>query len=106
MTKPKTNHTEQLIYPFDSEEFFEIWQLWKDYKKEQFRFTFKGVISEQAQLKRLGELSFGDEKYAIEIINYAISQTWRGLFPIPLKEQQNGKPKSIFDKIGERRFGT
>lgn len=89
----------QVIYPFDSEVFFEMWQLWKDYKKEQHRFTFKGSISEQAQLRRLAKLSNGNEKLAIEIINYAIEQTWKGLYPIPLNEQT--QQKSIFQHLAE-----
>ena len=93
----------EIIYPFQSELFFEKWNQWKAYKKEQFRFVFKGVHSEQAQLMRLAQLAEGNEQSAIDHINFAMGQTWRGLYPIPERERQ--KPKSMFQQLTEMQNG-
>ncbi len=76
-----------IVNPF-SEEFIFTWNIWKQYKKEQFRFTYKGCISEQAALLQLVTLSGNQEKKAIDIINQSISNGWRGLFM--LKTDTNG----------------
>lgn len=89
-----------IIYPFNSEQFINHWQLWKQFKKEQFRFTYKGIISEQAALISLSELSNNDEQIAIRIINQSISNGWRGLFN--LKEPINGKQNAISTNQDQR----
>ena len=78
----------EVIYPFTSPEFMEAWNLWKQYKKEQFRFTYKSVITEQAALKALSEVANCDTK-AIQIIHQSISNGWRGLFPLKQQPKQN-----------------
>ena len=67
--------------PWDDEKFIEAWKLWKDYKKQQFRFTYK-EIGEQAALKDLADLSKGDMNIAIQIIHQSIKKSWKGFFAI------------------------
>lgn len=83
---PKSLPT-NIINPF-SESFLDTWDLWKKYKKEQFKFTYKGCISEQAALMQLVTLSEGKENIAIQVINQSIANGWRGLFM--LKNNDNG----------------
>lgn len=90
----------EVIYPWQSEVFFEKWSQWKQYKKEEFRFSFKGVISEQSQLMRLVNLSEGNEDKAIELIDYAMSQSWRGLYPLPINQVK--KQPSIFEQLSQQ----
>ena len=78
-----------LINPF-SEQFLETWDLWKQYRWEEHKFKYKGVISEQARLIELCTLSGGDEYKAVEIIKQSISNTWKGFFP--LKNKTHGQP--------------
>lgn len=97
----------EVIFPFNSETFYEMWNLWKQYKKEQFRFTYKGVISEQAALKKLSEDSGHNEEIAIKMIEQAIAFGWMGIFE--LKNNINGKQniaasnnaaaKEVFDNL-------
>ena len=82
-----TSNNNDLVFPFDSDEFLETWKLWKDYRME-IKKPFKGVISEQSQLKKLSKLSNGDQQTAIEIINQSISNNWQGLFEIK-KQKSN-----------------
>lgn len=78
--------------PF-SEDFQKHWDLWKQYKAQDHRFTFKSAMSEQAGLNELVDLSDGDEQEAARIINRSIAQGWKGLFRIH-KSKKDGKEKS------------
>ena len=78
--KQSTTTINNIIYPFDTIEFKDRWKLWKQYKKEQHKFSYKSKVSEQAALKRLSELSNQDEGTAKELINYAIAQGWKGFY--------------------------
>ena len=76
-----TSNNNELVFPFDSNEFLETWNLWKNYRQE-IKKPIKGIISEQSQLQKLSKISNGDQQTAIEIINQSISNNWQGLFEI------------------------
>ena len=78
----------EVIMPFNSENFKKAFQLWIDYKKQQFNFRYK-AIGLQGCLKDIGDLSGGDEGKAIELIHHAIKKGWKGIFQ--LTNNQNGK---------------
>ena len=59
-----------------------------DYKKKQFKFTYRTTQSELATLKELLILSKGHEDIAIKIINQSMANGWKGLFN--LKEDAKG----------------
>lgn len=84
------NKGDALIFPFDTENFLKTWDIWKQYKKEQHKFTYK-PISEQAALKSISSLSNGSEQKAIDIIHQSINNGWKGFFE--LKNKQNGTTK-------------
>jgi hypothetical protein len=81
----------EVVNPF-SDKFIETWHLWKEYKKETFGFVYKGVFSEQMTLKKLCELSDGDEEKAVRIIEQSIMRQWQGIFPLHIPSN-NGKSK-------------
>jgi hypothetical protein len=81
----------EIVFPFDSENFMQAWNLWKQYKKEQFRFTYQS-IGEQAALKDLAKLANGDETKAVELIHHAISKSWKGIYP-KTEDKKNGHTK-------------
>lgn len=90
-----------IIYPFD-DEFKEYWDLWKQYKKEQFKFVYKSVISEQAALNKLVRLAKGDKQTAMQIIDESMANGWQGFFE--LKKQNliqlvNEQNESYRDKL-------
>ena len=66
----------------------EHWDLWKQYKMEEFRFKYKGCLSEQAALMNLNDLSKNDENIAVEIIKQSMANGWKGFFG--LKNNKNG----------------
>lgn len=84
--KPKK---EGIIYPFDSENFLKNWDLWKTYKKDEHKFNYKTLVSEQAALKKLVELGETEEN-CIKIITESISNGWKGFY----KLQDNGHQKN------------
>jgi hypothetical protein len=84
----KINKGKEIVFPFVSEVFKKYWQLWIDYKKEQFNFTYKSNISIQATLNELVKLSNGNEQLAIKIIEQSMSKGWQGFFQ--LKNELNG----------------
>jgi hypothetical protein len=93
---------EDMVMPFDSKEFLKTWTLWKSYKYEQFKFSYKGKTSEQAALKNLSELSGGNEVTAIKIIHQSITNSWKGLFE--LKQNNNeGITKDMRQYLADRK---
>lgn len=78
--------------PF-SDAFIETWQLWKDFRKEEHNFSYKGVISEQMAIKRLCDVSEGDEEKAIRIVSQSISRGWMDFYPLK-QPSVNGKSTS------------
>ena len=69
----------ELVFPFPA--FFKpTWAGWLDYKKEEHRFKYKSVKSEQIAINQLHEISEGDPGEAYKIIELAIANGWKGLF--------------------------
>lgn len=79
---------DEIVYPFDSETFLDAWKLWKKFKKEQFKFTYKN-IGEQSALIKLSKISNLNDEIAIKIIIQSIENGWKGLFE--LKDNNNGQ---------------
>lgn len=71
--------------PWSKKEFVEAWKLWRQFKKQQFKFTYQ-PIGEQGALKDLADLSGGEMNTAIAIIHQSIKKGWRGFFE--LKQQK------------------
>jgi hypothetical protein len=87
----------EIEYPFESNEFIKLWELWKEYKKTEYNFTYKSKISEQGSLMKLSRMSNGDEKTALKIIKQSIENSWKGFF----KLNNNNNGSKIANTIGE-----
>lgn len=98
--KDKNIELAPLVFPFESMEFFMLWEQWKDYKKRQHRFTYKCAKTEQAALKQLGDLAQGNEDVALKIIEQSIANGWQGLFE--LKNQNTNGNKTYYGNNGQR----
>lgn len=102
--KSEKGNKKEIIYPFDSIAFLERWAMWKQYKKDQHNFTYKGIVSEQAALKRLSELSQANEQTALKIIEQSISNGWQGFFilkPNGTGTTKNNGASTDFDALAE-----
>lgn len=71
-----------LVLPYETETFKNAWELWKAYKKATYRFHYKTKMSEQAALKKVGDISEGKEETAVKVILQAIEYQWQGFFPL------------------------
>ena len=80
-----------VVMPF-SDIFSNQWILWKAYMLESHQFNYRGVISEQMALKRVVELSEGEEEKAIRIVHQSISREWKDFFELR-QPSINGKSK-------------
>lgn len=76
------NPIQKVDLPWDDDRFTQAWQLWKEYKKQQFNFTYK-LIGEQSALLDLTQLSKGDMELSILIIHQSIKKGWKGFFQLP-----------------------
>lgn len=85
----KSAISENLILPFNSENFKTEYENWKDYKLKEFRFKYKSIQSEKIFLNQLFEISNKDETTAISILKQSISNGWKGVFELK-NNQQNG----------------
>lgn len=91
LNREVSRESASLVFPFDSEKFKESWNEWREYKRDQFKFKFKTVKSEQLALHKLHRDTHGDEQQAIEAIATAIASGWRGLFPRAASSGQQSK---------------
>jgi len=108
-TEEGTQPKRELVLPFDSEDFARHWDWWRQYKREQFSFRYKSVVTEQAALSELVKIAGGDEVLATEIIRQSIANGWKGFFPI--KPEANGPPvqqnkKGVFQANMEANIGA
>ena len=85
-----------MILPFDTDTFKSQWQLWKQYRKQQHRFTYKSPASEQAALTELGKMSSSQEKKAIAILHHTMAHGWRG-FVEPKPEDNSSNMINVAD---------
>jgi len=88
----KSAISENLILPFNSENFKTEYENWKDYKLKEFRFKYKSIKSEQVFLNQLFEISNKEETTAISILKQSISNGWKGVFKLK-NNHQNAAPK-------------
>lgn len=80
----KKNSVIEIIFPFETENFKRIWEVWRQFRAE-IRKPYKSNISEQAALKMLSKY---DEATAIKMIEQSIANSWQGIFE--LKNNNNG----------------
>ena len=95
LIKLNTNNskTEGIEYPFELN--LESWNLWKEFKKEQFKTNFK-PIGEKAAIVKLLKISGGCLETQSSIINQSIENGWKGLFK--LKEEKGSKAQAILSE--------
>lgn len=82
---PKGGYTFAVL-PWDTPGFVDAWGNWKLYKKEQHKFHYKGIHTEQAALMELSKMADGQEAKAIEILHHTTANGWKG-FVKPKKDE-------------------
>jgi hypothetical protein len=79
----------EIVLPFNTIDFINAWENWKEYKFDEWKFKYKSSRSEQAALMELSTLANGNEHIAKQIILQSISKGWKGFFE--LKNTSNEK---------------
>jgi len=62
--------------------FVEVWNLWRQYKQNEFGFKYKSDISEKTALNSIYQMSNGNPLTAAKIIEQSIKNGWSGLFEL------------------------
>lgn len=83
-----------LVYPFTSDRFISMWNVWVDYRKEKRKKMTETTM--QAQLKFLGDEAKGEDIHAIRIIEQSIRNGWQGLFKLKDDKGRSNGSKSSF----------
>ena len=81
------NENKDIVYPYQNDEFIEIWKQFKIYKSTEFNFKFKSTQSEQAALSKLPN-EMDNVDHAIQSIKNTMANGWKGIFPD--KQNNNG----------------
>ena len=108
--KKKIN--EEIIYPFNSDNFLKYWKQWKIYKANEYNYEYASAQSEQAALRKLARLANNTEQTAIDIILESMANGWKGLFELKNNHQYVGRnnnnternpgiKQAIYDTIGD-----
>ena len=83
--KLNTNNTKiERDYPFQLN--LEAWNLWKEFRKEQFRTTYK-LLGEAAAISKLLRISNNNKENQAKIIQQSIENGWKGLFELKTEKQ-------------------
>ena len=95
----KKEKDEPLVYPFDSEKFMQIWEVFIGLPKQKI----KPHRSKQMMLKALSEF---DEEFAIKQIELAIQNNWQGLVFADTKEKYLNSKKGIINHGGKQQINA
>ena len=83
--KLNTNNTKtERDYPFELN--IDAWNLWKEFRKEQFRTTYK-PLGEAAAISKLLRISNNNKEHQAQIIQQSIENGWKGLFELKTEKQ-------------------
>ena len=90
-TKLNTNITKtERDYPFELN--LEAWKLWKEFRRKEFRASYK-TLGENAAINKLLRLSDGNKYVQAEIIQQSMENSWKGLFAV--KSEKKRKVQEI-----------
>lgn len=90
-TKLNTNITKtERDYPFELN--LEAWKLWKEFRRKEFRTSYK-TLGENAAINKLLRLSDGNKYVQSEIIQQSMENSWKGLFAV--KSEKKRKVQEI-----------
>ena len=83
--KLNTNNTKtERDYPFELN--LDAWEVWKAFRKEQFRSTYK-PLGDAAAISKLLRISNNNKEHQAQIIQQSIENGWKGLFELKTEKQ-------------------
>jgi len=98
LIKLNTNNskTERIEYPFELN--VEAWESWKDFRKKEYRKSYKN-LGEKAAIKKLLKLTQSKEEQAL-ILEQSMENGWIGIFAL-----KSEKKRKINDLMNEYNKG-
>ena len=85
LNKLNTDNTKtERDYPFELN--LDAWNLWKEFRKEQFRTTYN-PLGEAAAISKLLRISNNNKENQAQIIQQSIENGWKGLFELKTEKQ-------------------
>lgn len=91
--KTSTNTNEKIIYPWDNQEFIELWDVYKSERKALKRKALTPT-GEQAALHMLQRDSDNNMEVAMEAIRRSIANGYQGIF---VDKKHKAKPREQWD---------
>jgi hypothetical protein len=81
MVKDKVKEA-KINFLWDGDDVVKMWDEWKEYKSQHFKFKYKTIQSEQAAFDSLVELSESNFLIAKEIVKQSMANGWKGFFSV------------------------
>jgi hypothetical protein len=92
MVKDKVKEA-KINFLWDGEDAVKMWDEWKEYKSQHFKFKYKTIQSEQAAFDSLAELSNKNLIIAKEIVKQSMANGWKGFFSVKTNTVANNQQK-------------
>jgi hypothetical protein len=83
----------KIKFLWESEDAIKMWDEWKEYKFQHFKFKYKTIQSEQAAFDNLVELSDKNIIIAKEIVKQSMANGWKGFFSVKTNVVVNPQQK-------------
>lgn len=72
----------ELVFPFNTEQFINAWEAYKEYRRVEHGFKYRSKKTEQTALNSIVTDGGDTEEIAIAMIMKAISKGWKGIFKL------------------------
>ena len=92
MVKDKVKEA-KIKFLWEGEDAIRMWDEWKEYKSQHFKFKYKTIQSEQAAFDNLVELSDKNLIVAKEIVKQSMANGWKGFFSVKTNVVVNSQQK-------------
>lgn len=84
----------EIKFLWEGQEIVDLWNEWKEYKFDHFKFKYKTIQSEQAAFDSLVQLSDKNLEIAKEIVKQSIANGWKGFFELKISQNKTVSRKS------------
>ena len=95
LIKVNTNNTKTQVLSFPIELNIEAWELWKEFRKTEYRKSYK-TLGEKAAIGKLLKIAGDDKELQKEVLLQSMENGWIGLFPI--KTEKKSKAQEILSE--------
>ena len=95
LIKLNTNKTKGFNYPVELN--VEAWELWKEFRKKEFRASYKS-LGERSAISKLLRLAGSDFQLQADILRQSMENGWKGIFEYKEKRSKTVEVLSEYQK--------